>query len=76
MIAGRLGCQVCFLVCALQAASLQHGAKVAQSWPVVILGDVMASVLQLVHPPIGLQVCHANCLIASEVHKREFTVYS
>lgn len=56
MIAARLGCQLCILFCGLQAASLQHGAEVAQGWPAIIVGDVMVSVMRLVHMPIGFQV--------------------
>ncbi len=56
MIAERLGCQACILFCGLQAASVQHSAEVAQSWPGVILAEVVASALQLLHLPIGFQV--------------------
>ncbi len=56
MIAERLGCQACVLFCGLHAAQAQRGADMAHGWPGAILGDVMASVLQLVHLPIGFQV--------------------
>ena len=56
MIAERLGCQACVLLCGLHAAQAQGGAEAAHAWRATILGDVMASVLQLVHLPIGFQV--------------------
>ena len=56
MVAERLGCQACILFCGLHAAQAQHGAHTAHGWPSAILGDIMASVMQLVHLPIGLQV--------------------
>ena len=56
MIAARLGCQVCVLCCALQTAPAKQGAQVTHAWPAAIAGNVMASVLQLVHLNIGFQV--------------------
>lgn len=56
LIAERLGCQACVLFCGLHAARAQGGAEVAHAWPGAILGDVMASVLQLMHLLIGFQV--------------------
>lgn len=56
MIAARLGCQVSVLCCVLQTAPAQQGAQDGHAWPAAIAGNVMASVLQLVHLPIGFQV--------------------
>ncbi len=56
MIAARLGCQVCMLCCILLTAPAQQGAQVMHAWPVAIAENIMASVLQLVHLPIGFQV--------------------
>ena len=57
LIAERLGCQACILFCGLQAASVQHGAEVAQGWTGVVLGEVMTAALQLINLPIRFQVC-------------------
>ena len=68
MVAARLGCQACMLLCSLQIASARGKMAAPQSWPAVIAGDIMASVLQLGHLPIGFQVCHriAHTSICSE----------
>ena len=58
MVAARLGCQACMLLCSLQVASARGKMPAPHSWPAVIAGDIMASVLQLGHLPIGFQVCY------------------
>ena len=58
MVAARLGCQACMLLCSLQIVSARGKMPAPHSWPAVIAGDIMASVLQLGHLPIGFQVCY------------------
>ena len=70
MMAARLGCQVCMLCCVLQTAPAQQGPQVMYAWSATIAGDVMASVLQLVHLPIGFQVSPLlTCATTASFHE-------
>jgi hypothetical protein len=55
MMVARIGCQLAALFC---STSLASGCCAPNHWAAALLGDVLAAALQLLHLPIGFQVCH------------------